>query len=42
MKLVIFAGGIGSRLSEETKSKPKPMVFIGGKPIIWQEYTKTI
>lgn len=35
MKLVIFAGGIGSRLSEETTSKPKPMVLIGGKPIIW-------
>jgi glucose-1-phosphate cytidylyltransferase len=35
MKLVIFAGGIGSRLSEETRSKPKPMVLIGGKPIIW-------
>lgn len=35
MKLVIFAGGLGSRLSEETKLKPKPMVFIGNKPIIW-------
>jgi glucose-1-phosphate cytidylyltransferase len=35
MKLVIFAGGIGSRLSEETISKPKPMVLIGDKPIIW-------
>jgi len=35
MKLVIFAGGMGSRLSEETRSKPKPMVLIGGKPIIW-------
>ena len=35
MKLVIFAGGLGSRLSEETKLKPKPMVQIGNKPIIW-------
>ena len=29
------AGGVGSRLSEETESKPKPMVEIGGKPILW-------
>ena len=35
MKLVIFAGGLGSRLSEETKLKPKPLVEIGNKPIIW-------
>ena len=35
MKLVILAGGLGSRLSEETIVKPKPMVKIGGKPIIW-------
>lgn len=35
MKLVILAGGLGSRLSEETSSKPKPMVEIGGKPILW-------
>lgn len=35
MKLVIFAGGLGSRLSEETKLKPKPLVLIGNKPIIW-------
>ena len=35
MKLVILAGGLGTRLSEETVSKPKPMVEIGGKPIIW-------
>ena len=35
MKLVIFAGGFGSRLSEETRLKPKPMVQIGNKPIIW-------
>ena len=32
MKLVIFAGGLGSRLSEETKLKPKPLVEIGNKP----------
>lgn len=35
MKCVILAGGLGSRLSEETSSKPKPMVEIGGKPILW-------
>lgn len=35
MKLVILAGGYGSRLSEETVLKPKPMVEIGGMPIIW-------
>lgn len=35
MKVVIFAGGLGTRLSEETTIKPKPMVEIGGKPILW-------
>ena len=35
MKAVILAGGLGSRLSEETTAKPKPMVEIGGKPILW-------
>ena len=35
MKAVILAGGQGSRLSEETVSRPKPMVEIGGKPILW-------
>ena len=35
MKAVILAGGLGTRLSEETHSRPKPMVEIGGKPIIW-------
>jgi len=35
MKLVILAGGYGTRLSEETKIKPKPLVKIGNKPIIW-------
>ncbi len=35
MKVVILAGGYGSRLSEETKFKPKPMVEIGEKPILW-------
>ena len=34
-KVVILAGGMGSRLSEETEAKPKPMVEIGGKPILW-------
>jgi glucose-1-phosphate cytidylyltransferase len=35
MKVVILAGGLGSRLSEETELKPKPMVEIGGQPILW-------
>ena len=35
MKVVILAGGLGTRLSEETDVKPKPMVEIGGMPIIW-------
>lgn len=35
MKVLILAGGLGSRLSEETTLKPKPMVQIGGKPILW-------
>ena len=35
MKVVILAGGFGTRLSEETIVKPKPLVEIGGRPIIW-------
>jgi glucose-1-phosphate cytidylyltransferase len=35
MKAVILAGGLGTRISEETVLKPKPMIEIGGKPIIW-------
>ncbi len=35
MKVVIFAGGLGTRISEETDTRPKPMVEIGGKPILW-------
>ena len=35
MKVVILAGGLGTRISEETDMKPKPMIEIGGKPILW-------
>ena len=35
MKAVILAGGLGTRISEETYSKPKPMIEIGGRPILW-------
>jgi glucose-1-phosphate cytidylyltransferase len=35
MKVVILAGGVGSRISEESHLKPKPMIEIGGKPILW-------
>lgn len=35
MKVVILAGGLGTRISEETHIKPKPMIEIGGKPILW-------
>jgi len=35
MKVVILAGGIGTRISEETGTRPKPMIEIGGKPILW-------
>ena len=35
MKVVILAGGYGTRISEESHLRPKPMVEIGGKPILW-------
>jgi glucose-1-phosphate cytidylyltransferase len=35
MKVVILAGGLGTRLREETEYRPKPMVQIGGRPILW-------
>ena len=36
MKVVILAGGFGTRISEESHLKPKPMVTIGEQPILWQ------
>ena len=35
MKTIILCGGAGTRLKEETEFKPKPMVYVGNKPIIW-------
>jgi glucose-1-phosphate cytidylyltransferase len=35
MKVVIFAGGLGTRISEESQLRPKPMIEIGGKPLLW-------
>ena len=35
VKAVILAGGVGSRISEESVARPKPMVEIGGRPILW-------
>ncbi len=35
MRVAILAGGVGQRISEETETRPKPMVEIGGKPILW-------
>jgi glucose-1-phosphate cytidylyltransferase len=35
MKAVILAGGLGTRISEESGSRPKPMIEIGGRPILW-------
>ena len=36
MKAVILAGGRGTRISEESQARPKPMVEIGGRPVLWQ------
>jgi glucose-1-phosphate cytidylyltransferase len=35
MKVILLAGGLGTRISEETMNKPKPMVEVGGKPLLW-------
>ena len=35
MKVILLAGGFGTRISEESHLKPKPMIEIGGKPILW-------
>ena len=35
MKAVILAGGLGTRIAEETSTRPKPMIEIGGKPVLW-------
>jgi len=35
MKVIILAGGLGTRISEETETKPKPMVLLDDRPIIW-------
>jgi glucose-1-phosphate cytidylyltransferase len=35
MKVVVLAGGLGTRLAEETEIRPKPMLEIGGRPILW-------
>ena len=35
MKVIILAGGLGTRISEETHNKPKPMIVIGNEPILW-------
>ena len=35
MKVIILAGGFGTRISEESHLKPKPMIELGGKPILW-------
>ena len=35
MKVVLLAGGLGTRISEETAYVPKPLIEIGGKPILW-------
>ena len=44
MKVVLLAGGLGTRISEETQLRPKPMVEIGGMPILWHtsKYLTTV
>ena len=35
MKVMLLAGGLGTRLREETEYRPKPMIEVGGKPVLW-------
>ena len=42
MKVVVLAGGYGTRITEESQYKPKPMIEIGGRPILWHRLCQEI